>query len=185
MRFLSSGIDDLVQSFACICLQKRSVENLLSAASLTPTITTEKSFPLRWIAYSQPLGDSSHSGKSSPATKPDWRGRASRFLPLRCLYLQAQSPRQSGTPVSPARSDTLCSVDLLFVLVPPHPSLPSGMSSVLHSRRHLSRFPGAKLPERPVPLLTGADRVPGVEPKPGVGRTAVLAASASLEGFQL
>lgn len=38
---------------------------------------------------------------------------------------------------------------------------------------------------RPVPLLTGAGRVPGVEPKPGVGRTAVLAASASLEGFQL
>lgn len=87
----------------------------------------------------------------------------------------------------PEWSDTLCSVSLLFVPVPPpppHPSLPVDVLSA-----PFQAPPGQdswrKLPGRPVPLLTGAGRVPGVEPKPGVGRTAVLAASASLEGFQL
>jgi len=161
------------------------VEKLLPAASLTRATATEQSSPPKPTARSQPSGDGSRSGKPSPATATGPGGRASRLPALRCLRLQARSPRQRRTAASPARSDTLCSVGLLFVVAPPHPSLPSGMSSELLSGRPLSGFPGAKLPERPVPLLTGADRVPGVEPKPGVGRTAVLAASASLEGFQL
>lgn len=159
---------------------KYSMEHLLPTASLTPTNTTEKSSPLPRIVHSHPLQRwqpswqviSSHKHRAGGAEPADSCPGTARI--------------QGTEPCNVPRVVRHLPWGLLLVLLPPpRPSLPSRTSSELRSRCHLSRFPGAKLPERPVPLLTGADRVPGVEPKPGVGRTAVLAASASLEGFQL
>lgn len=96
-----------------------------------------------------------------------------------CWSLQAGSPCQSCQTPSAL---WVCSWSLFLLLLTP-PCQRDVLSAPFQAPPGQDSW--HKLPGRPVPLLTGAGRVPGVEPKPGVGRTAVLAASASLEGFQL